>query len=269
MRRGARTRAGLLANALSPRDFREKGPVRRTGRLPAGLPRNRHLAGFRAALRGLGHAGGADRARISGVKHSIRFPLVALAGLLAGAFFAAPAARAADAMIYRIELASGPALFARTPPVPQGSRLVFARYPDGAVVSMRRSEVKRVVSVPVVRDAAASKAGAAKTVHNLRPGELLVLGPTGDGRSGAEASGGSASAMQPGEAPGGKALLNPTRDYRPEWDARQVPGANIAHPASPSDYREGATFAYPPASGTQSGSGQPPTGVPTGQPPKP
>lgn len=189
------------------------------------------------------------------------------AGLVAAVavLLLAPATvRAGAAAVYRIELAAGPALLAKTPPVPQGGRLVFARHPDGAVVSVKRSEVKRVISVPAVRDTVAA---AASATRNLRPGELLILGPTGEGSSAAEAGGGSSEA-RPGEARGGKAMFNPSRDYRPEWDARQVPGASLAYPASPSDYREGATLAYPPGSGMQSAPGQPPTGVPSGQPPK-
>lgn len=209
------------------------------------------------------------------MKHFDRFrrALVAVVVLAAGVLGPATA-RAADAMLYRVELAAGPALLAKTPPVPQGARLVFARHPDGALVSVRRSEVKRVISVPAVRGPGTATAGAssatATVVRNLRPGDVLILGPTGGGGSGAAAGAGSTTSTEarPGETGAGKAMLNPTRDYRPEWDARQVPGASLAFPASPSDYREGATLSYPPASGTQSGPGQPPTGVPTGQPPK-
>lgn len=168
-------------------------------------------------------------------------------------------ARGAQATLYRIEVNGNLVLFAKTPPVPHGTRVVFARYPDGALMSLKQSEVRRVVVVPVV------KADA----RNLKPGELLVLGPTGGGASnGTPAAGTSGASTQPGEGPGGKALLNPSRDYRPDWDARQVPGMNLPYPASPGDYREGATFPYPPASAAQSSPGQPPTGVPSGNPPK-
>lgn len=168
------------------------------------------------------------------------------------------AARAADSGLYRIELNGDVILFAKTPPVPQGSRIVFARYPDGAFMSLKRTEVRKVVAVPVVK----------AELRKLKPGELVVLGPTGEGAPSRTSAGGPGQTTRPGEAPGGKALFNPARDYRPDWDAKQVPGMNLAYPASPGDYREGATMAYPPGNAVQTGAGQPPTGVPSGEPPK-
>ena len=169
------------------------------------------------------------------------------------------AATAAEPMVYRVELAGGAALLARTPPVPQGNRLVFSRHPDGALVSLKRADVRRVVSVPLAATAA---------VRRFAPGELIVLGPTGEGAGGKASSGTAAATTAPGRSPDGRALLNPSRDYRPEWDASQVPGMNLAYPASPADYREGMTFAFPPGSAVQTSPGQPPTGVPSGDPPK-
>lgn len=169
-------------------------------------------------------------------------------------------ALAAQPNLYRIELAGGVVLYARTPPVPRGTRIVFARYPDGTLMSLKASDVRRVVVTPVVK----------ADTPNLKPGELLVLGPTGGGASGPApaGAGGAQPGEAPGEGPGGKALLNPSRDYRPSWDAKQVPGMNLPYPAAPGDYREGATLSYPPGNATQSGPGQPPTGVPSGEPPK-
>jgi len=167
------------------------------------------------------------------------------------------AAAEAEPMLYRIELAGTQTVLARTPPVPRGTRLVFSRHPDGAVMSLKRSDVKRVVTVPARKPEG----------PDLKPGEMLVLGPTGEGGSG----GGGATARtppRPGETPDGRALFNSSREYRPDWDSRQVPGQTLAYPASAGDYREGATLAYPPGGATQTGSGQPPTGVPSGNPPK-
>jgi hypothetical protein len=182
-----------------------------------------------------------------------------IAALALVALLGFSAARGAQGSLYRIELAGNLVLFAKTPPVPHGTRLVYARYPDGAFMSLKLSDVRRVVVVPVTRADA----------RNMKPGELVVLGPTGGGASaGTSASGAPGSRLPPGEGPGGKALLNPSRDYRPDWDAKQVPGMNLPYPASAGDYREGFSMAYPPASATQAGPGQPPTGVPTGNPPK-
>jgi hypothetical protein len=176
-------------------------------------------------------------------------------------------ARAGETMIYRVELGTGATLLARTPPVARGNRLVFARHPDGAVVSLKREDVRRVVSAPV---AATPPTSAART---FRPGQLIILGPTGEGAGGAAGAGARTAAATgtrtaPGQSPDGTALLNPSRDYRPAWDSSQVPGQNLAYPASPGDYREGMTFAFPPGTAVQTAPGQPPTGVPSGEPPK-
>ena len=174
-------------------------------------------------------------------------------------------ATAGEAMIYRVDLASGASLLARTPPVPHGNRIVFARHPDGALLSLKRTDVRRVVSVPLVATAAPA------TARKFRPGELIILGPTGEGAGGTASAAGTARGTantSPGETADGKALLNPSRDYRPGWDSSQVPGQNLAFPASPGDYREGMTFAYPPGTAVQTAPGQPPTGVQSGEPPK-
>jgi hypothetical protein len=166
----------------------------------------------------------------------------------------------AEPTVYRIELAGGQSFLARTPPVPRANRLVVARHPDGAVVSQKRADVRRVVTV-------AAPADARLFGREVRPGTLVVLGPTGEGAAGLHTTG-ERSAPRPGEAADGRALLNPSRDYRPDWDSRQVPGQSLPYPASPGDYREGRTLAMPPGTATQSAPGQPPTGVPSGPPPQ-
>jgi hypothetical protein len=171
-------------------------------------------------------------------------------------------ATAAEPMVYRVELANGSALLARTPPVPQGNRLVFSRHPDGTLVSLKRADVRRVVTVPLPATA------ATVAVRKFRPGELIILGPTGEGAGSTASTATAAATTSPGQSPDGRALLNPSRDYRPGWDSSQVPGQNIAYPASPGDYREGMTFAFPPGTAVQTSPGQPPTGVSSGEPPK-
>jgi hypothetical protein len=188
----------------------------------------------------------------------MRFVTRLLAAAIFAALVAPLAAGAAEPMVYRIELAGGQQIFARTPPVPHGTRLVFSRYPDGALMSLKRSDVQRVITVPPAKKA---------DVRKSRPGEVIILGSTGEGGAGSTPSE-AAGAMRPGEAKDGTALLNPSRDYRPDWDAKQVPGQTLPYPASPNDYREGRSFAYPPGTAVQTAPGQPPTGVPSGEPPK-
>jgi hypothetical protein len=188
----------------------------------------------------------------------MRFVIRLLATVVLVALLAPLAAGAAELMGYRIELAGGQQILARTPPVPHGTRLVFSRYPDGAFMSLKRSEVQRVITFPLAKTA---------DVRKPRPGEIIVLGPTGERGAGSTASE-APGTLRPGEAKDGKALLNPSRDYRPDWDSKQVPGQTLPYPASANDYREGRSFAYPPATAVQTSPGQPPTGVPSGEPPK-
>jgi hypothetical protein len=183
---------------------------------------------------------------------------VLLAPLAAGEPLTPIAAGVAEPNVYRIEHADGQQNLARTPPVPHGTRLVFSRYPDGALMSLKRSDVQRVVTVAPAKTA---------DVRKSRPGELIILGPTGGSGAGSTPSE-AEGAMRPGEAIDGKALLNPSRDYRPGWDSKQVPGQTLPYPASPNDYREGRSLAYPPGTAVQTAPGQPPTGVPSGEPPK-
>ena len=176
-----------------------------------------------------------------------------LALLLAGAPVTEPVS-------YRVELKSGAFLIAADQPRDSGSLLLFHMAPRGPLTSLKKSEVARVVPVPTKTDPT--------VLFTLKPGGQLVLGSTG-GSGGGSASGAPAPAAQTkalvgggplraGERKDGTALLNPNREYRPEWDSTQVPGANMPLPNSPNDYMEGRTIAYPPASAVQSAPGQPP-----------
>jgi hypothetical protein len=173
---------------------------------------------------------------------------------------AAAAVAAPEPAIYRVELKGGSAVTAMDRPRDSGGTLVFRLHPGGQLTSIRKSEVVRVVVMPARVSTPA--------VAGLRPGDQVVLGATGtgSGRAGAEAAAAGRPAVQgtrPGERRDGTALHNPDRAYRPEWDARQVPGLNMPYPAAPNDYREGYSLAYPPASAVQSAPGQPPMMPPT------
>ena len=160
------------------------------------------------------------------------------------------------ATVYRIEMAGGQIAWAQDQPRDTGTALLFHRHPDGLLVSVKKSDVKRL-------SASAPPAEAARGPRPAR--DLIVLGPLGHGSGPAAAAGsgaaapGAADAAQPGQRKDGSALFNPDRKYKPEWDSRQVPGSNIGYPNSPGDYKEGKTFAYPPAPATQSAPGDVPT----------
>ena len=183
--------------------------------------------------------------------------------LLTGAV-ATSAAPVAGADLYRLELQGGGSVWSQDPPTQTGTLLLFHRYPDGVLVSIRRSDLVRI---------ALAKRGPTG-VRGLAAGAVVDLGPTGGGAASSaarEAGAGAKRAHSPalGETKDGKALFNPDRAYRSDWDSKQVPGLNLGYPASPNDYREGRTLAYPSASSVQTAPGDLPRArVETGEPPK-
>jgi hypothetical protein len=186
------------------------------------------------------------------------------AAILAGAVAAASTAGAPPARdLYRLELTGNQTIWSQDRPVASGSLILFHRFPDGVLLSVRGTDVRRIV---------VSKYQA-PSVPALSPGGVVDLGTTGSGSAAVSAGGAprstGAGPLPPGERKDGTALLNPDRSYRPEWDSKQVPGMNIAYPASSNDYREGKTFAYPPAAATQAVPGDVPRArVETGEPAK-
>ena len=112
-------------------------------------------------------------------------------------FFAAGLAAAASAK-YRIELSDGRQVLAADLPVARGSVLTYHPYPAGPLTGVPTEMIVRVVSdrgtesktnspTMTVRGTRlsggpADRAWRAPTV-GLEPGEILVLGPTGDGIS--------------------------------------------------------------------------------------
>jgi hypothetical protein len=168
------------------------------------------------------------------------------------------------ASIYRIELAGNQTAWSEDLPRDSGTLVLFHRYPGGLLVSVKKADVLRVTPTPrVVEDP-----------KRLQVGRDIMIGTLGaraSSGSGAAARKGSTPEilLPPGENKDGTAQLNPDRPYRPEWDSKQVPGLNIPYPNSPNDYREGKTFAYPPASAVQDAPGDPPKMPPgNGEPPK-
>ena len=170
---------------------------------------------------------------------------------------AAPAAPAEPVLtIYRIETSRQGTLYAADHPMQAGDLVSFHEHPNGTLVSLRRSEIQRVVVEHVTR-----------TAHGPKPGDAIDIGVTGGGAgsrtaavggAGAGAAGSHGGAQNLGSNKDGTALLNPDRKYQGDIDSKQVPGLNMGLPNSPNDYREGRTLGYPAAPAVQSAPGSPP-----------
>jgi hypothetical protein len=161
---------------------------------------------------------------------------------------AAKAPPAAADVVYRIETGGSGVLWSADRPMQNGELVLFHEYPSGALMSVRRSDVRRVAAQPrsglrsAYVDIGVTGGGARKDAP---------AGPTAGKSPGREPAG-------PGARKDGTALLNPDRKYQPDVDSKQVPGLNLAFPSSPNDYREGRTFAYPAAPAVQTAPGEPP-----------
>lgn len=182
--------------------------------------------------------------------------MLCLALLFAGSVAAAPAPPGSDApRLYRVELSGGPSAWAMGKPQPNGALLLFRHYPDGALMSVRAKDVKRIVAT----------SAHPEVFKRLEPGEAVEIGATGGGAPGSAAGGGGAAAAgkalavpPPGARKDGSALFNPGRPYNPSWDSKLVPGASMPYPNSPNDYAEGKTIAHPPAPAVQAAPGDVP-----------
>jgi hypothetical protein len=164
----------------------------------------------------------------------------------------APAPGEPALTVYRIETARQGVLYAADHPMQSGDLVSFHEHPSGTLVSLRRSEIQRVVVEHWARSA-----------RGPRPGDAIDIGVTGTGsgaRSAPAAAGAAANAGGPGlgSRKDGTALFNPDRKYQPDIDSKQVPGLSTGYPNSPNDYREGRTLGYPAAPAVQSAPGDPP-----------
>jgi hypothetical protein len=147
--------------------------------------------------------------------------------------------------VFRIDFRGAGTMWSKDKPQLRSAIYVFHRYPDGALMSIRQGEVAKITPVKTSEPASAK----------LRPGQEIVLGPTGRGgrAGGAGVPGGLSVTPVTRKSP-----INPNREIRPNWDATQTPGLSLPYPAAPGDYVEGKTLAYPPANAVQAAPGEPP-----------
>jgi hypothetical protein len=158
----------------------------------------------------------------------------AAAALIACAF----ALRAEDAL-YQIDLIPSGKLISKDIPVTKGMALLFHKYPEGTLISMRRSEVKVITKISAQAAMATNPADRVVQIGNLAfQGGSSQAGPT---RAGAAAAKAGTPAL-------GKGFYSTV-----------VPGQTIANPNSPGDYQVGRTFAGPPPNAVQSAPGAPPS----------
>jgi len=147
---------------------------------------------------------------------------------------------------YRIETAGLGVLWSADHPLQSGDQVLFHQYPGGTLVSLKRSEIRRVSAERPAPQAAYVDIGATAARHD----PASVPGVPGAAKS--------AKPELPGARPDGTALFNPDRKYQPDIDAKQVPGLNTGYPNSLNDNREGRTLSFPAAPAQQAQPGDPP-----------
>ena len=139
--------------------------------------------------------------------------------------------------VYRIDLIPSGELITRDAPASKGTMLVFRRHPDGILMSVRKTDVKKISQISL----ADVPPGPADQVIQI--GNLAMQG--GSSQAGPASASSVATAKGPALGKGFYSAL--------------VPGQSLAEPNSPNDYQVGRTFAGPPPNAVQSAPGAPPT----------
>jgi hypothetical protein len=168
------------------------------------------------------------------------------AALAAAALLGASAAPAADKAYYRIETSPSGSMIATDVPVLKGTTYFFHSYPAGTLVSLRRSDVRRITQINADAAAATNPADRIVTIGNLAM----------QGGSQAGAQNANAVARSRAAAAGPK--------LGEGFYGNVVPGVTEGNPNSPNDYQVGRTFAAPPGNAVQSAPGEPPMMAPGG-----
>jgi len=140
--------------------------------------------------------------------------------------------------VYRIDLIPSGDLVSREVPASKGSMLVFHRHPDGLLMSVRKTDVKKIsqISLTEVRPSPADQV--------IQIGNLAMQG--GSSQAGPV---NASTVPVPSKGPAlGKGFYTAL-----------VPGQTIGDPNSLNDYQVGRTFAGPPSNAVQSAPGAPPT----------
>src|SRR4029079_10297495 len=104
-----------------------------------------------------------DRRKESSMKRVGLLP----AALAAAALLGAGAPHAADKAYYRIETSPSGSMIATDVPVLKGTTYFFHSYPAGTLVSLRRSDVRRITQINADAAAATNPADRIVTIGNL------------------------------------------------------------------------------------------------------
>jgi hypothetical protein len=164
----------------------------------------------------------------------MRNRLVFVAVLLACAF-----ALRAEQAYYQVDLLPSGSVISTDLPATKGTMVVFHKYPSGTLVSMRRSDLKRVTKIPSAAAQSTSPADRVIPIGNLAmQGGSAQAGPTNARAVGAPKN---------------------TSGLGTGFYANVVPGQTEAMPNSPNDFQVGRTYAFAPSNATQSSAGALPT----------
>jgi|SRR5262252_6968015 len=115
----------------------------------------------------------------------------------------ASAAFATTRPVYRIALSDGNEVFSTDRPALRGSVLVFHAYPGGELTGVPDEEVVTVTAAHRILNRTALDEAVVEPApaHELAPGEVIYLGPTGGGAAQQESE--TATATRPPSIPGG------------------------------------------------------------------
>ena len=163
----------------------------------------------------------------------MRKAVTGFVALLLGAAFALRA----EQVFYQIDLVPSGRVISQDAPVAKGTTIVFHRYPDGMLMSMRRSDVKALGRITPQAAVATLPQEKLVQIGDLAFQGAAQAGPTNTRAVGAK----SAPAIGSGY-------------YR-----SIVPGVTQGMPNSANDNVIGRSWAAPPGNAMQSSPGSPPT----------
>jgi hypothetical protein len=157
----------------------------------------------------------------------------------AAVLFACAGALRAEQVFYQIDVAPSGKVISQDLPVAKGTTIVFHRYPDGVLMSMRRSEFKTFSRI--------TPQAAQATLPKEKLVQIGNLAFQGSSQAGPAAAGtASKSAAQANGIGQG-------------FYGNVVPGQTQGMPNSANDNQVGRTWAAPPGNAVQSAPGAPPT----------